>query len=369
MRLLQGQTILEDDRKLCEYSLTEGTTISALFEPDIDINIEVTMGHKMQSIMMSNAMSVKELKAHISVIMTSVNASPRLDVRLGEVTLQDWMPHHFSGITDGSQIQVLKPYVGVTILNNHGTELFWRLERKDSIKEVKAKLTTAQSSAPMTFYLCYGITGKANKIDEIQGYQHGGLSAEGMRLYLITEGRYFNELADDETVEHYKIKDGYNLYLLSYRWTYKCNVRVTKVDAPLPGVEQEDTCLGIKVKVQDQLGIPANLLMLLCVENNNYRVGNYFSPKVRESMHNSNKPFNENRTPLVVFTNEEWQVEGRKREELKKKQDAEFKRRFQLEQERQLRVNAKKAGMTVQAYKAQEEEKLQLRRANVGHRF
>ena len=81
-------------------------------------------------------------------------------MRLGEVTLEDWMPLHFSGITDGSTIQVLKPYVRVTILKNHGTEIFWRLERKDSIKGVKAKLTTAQSSAPMTFYLCYGITEK-----------------------------------------------------------------------------------------------------------------------------------------------------------------------------------------------------------------
>ena len=177
------------------------------------------MGQEMHSIMVSNAMSVKELNGNISVIMTSVNASPRLDVRLGEVTLEDWMPLHFSGIMAGSKIQVLNPYVGVTILNNHGTEIFWRLERKDSIKEVKAKLTRAQSSAPMTFYLCYGITEKENKIDERRGFQHGGLSAEGIRLYFITEGKYFNELADDETVEHYKIKDGINLYLLSYRWT------------------------------------------------------------------------------------------------------------------------------------------------------
>ena len=125
----------------------------------------------------------------------------------------------------------------------------------------------------MTFYLCYGITEKENKIDEIRGFQHGGLSAEGMRLYFITEGKYFNELADDKTVEHYKIKDGDNLYLLSYRWTYKCHVWVTKVDTPLPGVEQEDTYLGIKgIKVQDQLGIPANLLMLYRVENNSYKV-------------------------------------------------------------------------------------------------
>ena len=92
-----------------------------------------------------------------------------------------------------------------------------------------------------------------------------------MRLYLTAEGRYY-ELDDDETVDQYKIKDGDNLYLLSYRWTYKCFVWVTKVDAPLPGVEQEDTCLGINVKVQDQLGIPAKHILLFRVENNSYKV-------------------------------------------------------------------------------------------------
>ena len=37
---------MEDDRKLSEYSLTEGATISALFEPDVDINIEVSNGNQ-----------------------------------------------------------------------------------------------------------------------------------------------------------------------------------------------------------------------------------------------------------------------------------------------------------------------------------
>ena len=52
--LLQGQTVLEDDQKLSEYSLPEGATISALFEPDADINVEVTMGQEMQNIMCVN---------------------------------------------------------------------------------------------------------------------------------------------------------------------------------------------------------------------------------------------------------------------------------------------------------------------------
>ena len=51
VRLLQGQTVLEDDRKLCEYSLPEGATISALFEPDVNISIDVSIGLEVQCLM------------------------------------------------------------------------------------------------------------------------------------------------------------------------------------------------------------------------------------------------------------------------------------------------------------------------------
>ena len=56
--LLQDETVLDDDRKLCEYSLPEGTTISALSESDVDINIEISIGLELHKLTVSNSTSV-----------------------------------------------------------------------------------------------------------------------------------------------------------------------------------------------------------------------------------------------------------------------------------------------------------------------
>ena len=66
VRLLQGQTVLQDDWKLAEYNIQDGATISALFEPDVDINIEVSTGQHTQQHVVSNSTSVMALKLLVS---------------------------------------------------------------------------------------------------------------------------------------------------------------------------------------------------------------------------------------------------------------------------------------------------------------
>ena len=75
-------------------------------------------------------------------------ATAKLEIRLGRhVTLAGCECRCISTESlNGSKIDVLKPYLNVTIVNNKGTEIFWRLKRKDTISEVKAKLATVQPS-------------------------------------------------------------------------------------------------------------------------------------------------------------------------------------------------------------------------------
>ena len=61
------------------------------------------------------------------------------------------MSLHFYQIKDGSQLEATKSCVNVMAENNHATELYWLLERKDSIKYVKAKLT--DSASPLLMIL------------------------------------------------------------------------------------------------------------------------------------------------------------------------------------------------------------------------
>ena len=134
MRLFQGLTVLEDDRKLSDYSLPEGTTISALFEPDVDINIEVSTGQKVHKLIVSNATSIMTFKDQICDTNFHGPAPEKLEVSLGDVTLEDPMPLHFYGIVDGSRLDIVRPYVNVMIQNSRGGFLHWRLHRKDTIK-------------------------------------------------------------------------------------------------------------------------------------------------------------------------------------------------------------------------------------------
>ena len=69
LRFLHAQAPMDDDRKLCEYSLPEGATISALFEPDVDISIEVSTRHQTQKLTISNATSVMALKVQVCGVM------------------------------------------------------------------------------------------------------------------------------------------------------------------------------------------------------------------------------------------------------------------------------------------------------------
>ena len=66
MRLLHVQVPMRDDWKLSEYLIPEGSTISALFELDVDVAIEVSIGHKTQKLTVSNSTSTMALKVQIS---------------------------------------------------------------------------------------------------------------------------------------------------------------------------------------------------------------------------------------------------------------------------------------------------------------
>ena len=243
MRLLHAQAQMEDDRKLCEYLLPEGAVISALFEADVDINIEVSTGKQMQKFTVSNAMSVMVLKVQICGIMRCGVAPEKLETRLEDVTLEDPMPLHFCGVKDGSRLDAVKPYVNITVETSYGTEIYWCLSRKDAIGKVKVELATNYKKKV------------ENPTENIKVQQY--------HLHLVSDGQNYDELDDKKNVENSKIKEDDKLYMMSYMWTHKMKVIVKETNKNLPGCERDDTCLGIKVKAQDQLGLHVNTTKLV----------------------------------------------------------------------------------------------------------
>ena len=285
---------MRDDRKLCEFSLPEGATISALFEPDVDINIEVSIINQKQKLTVSNATSVMVLKVQICDVMKCGVAPERLEIRLGDVTLENPMPLHFYGIKHGSTLNVLKPYVTVSIEDNHGDVICKRLNRKDTIREVKVKLsssTRSPSPIPMEDNVDGAQAGPPPSFPGRRGHHHHWHHARGMRmrqliqhaqplvvarhpsvddmrLYVVkvtTQDAEYEELADEMTVKDHKLTDNDRLYLLSYQWVNPATITVTapaQGGAGVRGVEPDDTVLSVKVRTQDQLGIAVSQVRL-----------------------------------------------------------------------------------------------------------
>ena len=220
---------------------------------------------------------------------------------------------------------------------------------------MKAKM--AQSTSQMTFDVSYNESGS---IHEIRGSQDGGV--EGMRLYIITEDLMFDELDDDETVDNCNIKDGDKLYLLFYSWTSENRrVKVTKTSRKLHGVNRNDTCLGIKLRVQDQTGLHVSTLKLIHVEHGQYELKYYLTsfPKVK-GIHDQETPFKDKGVvSLLAISDEEFNserihlIEERRAEDARR---AEQWRAQQAERDERRRMMlaaaASKAGLTVEEYNA-----------------
>ena len=297
MRLLHAQAPISDDRKLSEYSIPEGSTISALFEPDVDINIEVNIGHKTQKLTVPNSTSAMVLKVQIRGVMRCGVAPEKLEIRLGDVTLEDLMPLHFYGVKNESTLSVLKPYVIVSIEDNHGDVICKRLNRKDTIQEVKVKLsssTRSPSPIPIEDPTDGTPPGPPGHFPGRRGHHHHFHHARGMRmrqliqhtqpmvvarhpsvddmrLYIIkvaAQGAEYEELADELTVKDYSLTDNDRLYLLSYQWVNQATITVTTQDRTVVrGVRPNDTVLSVKVRTQDQLGLSVSQVRLQSYEN------------------------------------------------------------------------------------------------------
>ena len=305
VRLLHAQAPMEDDRKLCEYSLPEGATISALFEPDVDINIEVSSQYQTQKLTVSNATSVMALKVQICGLMKCGRAPEKLEIRLGNIRLEDAMPLHFYGIKDGSRLDIIRPYVGVFVETDKGHKIYWHLKRKDTIGDVKVKLATSSKT-----------TGRKTE------YQNpdGDLKVEQLCLYSITNDNEFEELdGDDEIVDNCNIKDNDRLYLMSYKWVQNnLKVIVKKTGRELWGLEEDDTWFVIKVKAQDQTGIPMRIMKVARLVESEWKqrvsVLSQLFTRVKKykqliKISDEELPFNY-KQPLFIVTEEELQADG-----------------------------------------------------------
>ena len=124
-------------------------------------------------------------------------------------------------------------------------------------------------------------------------------------------------------------------------------------------MESEDTCLGIKLRAQDQLGVPVTNIKLFRLSYDSKLVGNYIHGK---GLPDEIKPFltkvyvshdTMGIAPLIAITDEEFQSERTRMEEERKEQQ----KKYEEQRRAQLQAAAAETGLTVEEYEAEQARK------------
>ena len=91
-------------------------------------------------------------------------------------------------------------------------------------------------------------------------------SVDDMQLYIVkgaAQGAEYEELADELMVKDHSLTDNDRLYLLSYQWVNPATITVTTQGRTVVrSVEPNDMVLSVKVRTQDQLGLPVSQVRL-----------------------------------------------------------------------------------------------------------
>ena len=172
------------------------------------------------------------LKLLIQRLLYTTDETPNpIQLHKGKFVLKDQRKLIQCGITAATMLESRKPYIGVTVANNYGNRIYWHLDRKDMIREVKVKLASTPHSSmaspertfsldslggslegnlqnphPKDFTLGSSVNEKG--VRPITLYDHGShysgtvaggyptsgsMSTESTRLYLIMDHQVFEE--------------------------------------------------------------------------------------------------------------------------------------------------------------------------------
>ena len=251
MLLFRGKYTIPDDSTLDELNISDGDTINILIEPDQCVNINVKCGPKIYKLETSLSMQVKELKQllvknnqvallyeffHLAMISSNDGVNH-------ETTLtNEYLPLHFYGVQNESLLKVIGKFIQLNIANTRNEMNCRRFPRNTTLNDfmetmIYYKKYYEQYSGTFNNILMF--TKKDNnvykRLYENRNVIIGDLFLENDTIYLSIDDFFRN----------------------SYPLYYDGN-EIGKV-----GVGYEESVLSIKLRTQEQTGIPVSNIRIL----------------------------------------------------------------------------------------------------------
>ncbi len=275
MRLLQGQTTLENNKTIPELQLTNGSTLHMVLEPvkDIEVTIKLPLMPERKFTYSNNITPLKVLQ-HLK--NEGILFRPTKDYLLlhGEQELPQELPLHFYNVD--RVIQIKRTKIGLYIIDEYNDRLYITVNSTtDTILDVKEKITGT-----------WGRTKEYGKLDQ-------------MKIY-IQNDEAFNLLEDDCLIKKAGAEDNSKLYMIYYGWDSgksaikffigeltRCGKKVKRLDQTLDIAGGDGakgrTAVSLALRIQEQYDIPAHGIRILGFDENDQFYTDYSTvPSLRK---------------------------------------------------------------------------------------
>ena len=260
MRVLKGPNVPPDDSTLVQHNITDGAVLSIVIEPDKMINIEVQTGPESFTHEVNHSMSVRQLKQLLidneeiafshkdfeleNLVSDNIHLSRKMD--------DESLPLHYYGVKNGQKLQVVKTFIILEIVPEGRDKEPWykRTSKMTTVCELKKlimKLICDKYVTNISLFISHD--GKNyKKLDENDCTPIGEICSSSNTLYLLEEGF----VQKSWSVNYGKQCIG-NIYGKS-----------------------DPSDLSLKLRAQDQLGIPASKIQIYNRSQKPRRTSGYF---------------------------------------------------------------------------------------------
>ena len=273
VRVIKGQEVLPDGITLeDQHGITDGSTINIVIEPEKEINLQIKLGPKVVTCLVSNSLRLRQLKQHLidgGIVgfapddFTLILSAADNDGIPGDVLLQDEsLPLHMYGVNDNMTIRTIRITSGkiqLHLVTNTGRDWFKSFPKSMTVEQLKRTIK------PVDHF--FSINPKDKEISNEpwllrdiilfveRGQRYQKLNVETPLGSVLSNNDVVHFIEDRLFEENAMIPVYYNEEKIDrVGWS-------TRLSGPLSDSDRHsDTVLSLKLRVQEELGFPVSSL-------------------------------------------------------------------------------------------------------------
>ena len=252
MRILKGQEILPDDSTLVQHKISDGNTVNIVIEPDATITIQVKYNSNIFSHTIFRSSSVQQLKEFLydqeQVIFPPVEFDLVYENDGELITLDDTtLPFLMYDVKEGAKVTVVRSNYEFVLENMQRKRVYITIDKRATMGDLRKRALNFAAA----------------------------VSEEDMRLF-IKSGVKYKKLFEPNNMKISDVLSGQEiLYIVENTLHVPLKFVQQFSSKKIIGIQDGDTVLSVKLRGQDQLGIPARKIKVCIGIKNRFGIIDY----------------------------------------------------------------------------------------------